>query len=83
MPAHTQKATGKPLLALLVTILTATLFMASLESNTDGDINAYCDVIAKKLDLCIQEKNLQIDSEMHDKHRTANTSLATADFVSR
>ena len=61
MPAHTQKTTGKPLLALLVTILTATLLMASCGNNTDGDLNAYCDVIAKNLDLGIPDTNLPID----------------------
>ena len=61
MPAETHKATGKPLLALLVAIFAATLFMASCGTNTDGDLNAYCDVIAKNLDLGIPDTNLPID----------------------
>ena len=61
MPTQTHKATGKPLLALLVAILAATLFMASCGTNTDGDLNAYCDVIAKNLDLGIPDTNLPID----------------------
>ena len=61
MPAQTHKATGKPLLALLVAILAATLFMTSCGTNTDGDLNAYCDVIAKNLDLGIPDTNLPID----------------------
>ena len=61
MPAQTHKATGKPLLALLVAILAATLFMASCGTNTDGDLNAYCDVIAKNLDLGIPDTNLPIE----------------------
>jgi len=61
MPAQTHKATGKPLLALLVAILAATLFMASCGTNTDGDLNAYCVVLAKNLDLGIPDTNLPID----------------------
>ncbi|GIR35927.1 MAG: hypothetical protein CM15mP49_13120 [Actinomycetota bacterium] len=35
--------------------------MASCGTNTDGDLNAYCDVIAKNLDLGIPDTNLPID----------------------
>ena len=60
MPAHTTKATGKPMVVMLATLLTVTLFAISCGSNADGDLNAYCDVVAKNLDLGIPDTNLPI-----------------------
>ena len=61
MPAYTRKATGKRLFVILAVFLSVTSLTASCGSNADGDLNAYCDVIAKNLDLGIPDTNLPIE----------------------
>ena len=61
MPAHTRKATGKPLSAILAVLLAVIPITTSCGSNADGDLDAYCDVVAKNLDLGIPDTNLPID----------------------
>ena len=61
MPAHTRKTNGKTLVAVLTTLLSLALFATSCGSNSGGDVNAYCGVIAKNLDLGIPDTNLPIE----------------------
>ena len=61
MPAYTRKATGKRLFVILAVFLSITSLTTSCGSNADGDLNAYCDVIAKNLDLGIPDTNLPIE----------------------
>ena len=61
MSSYTRKATGKIFFAIPAVLLIVTSLTTSCGSNTDGDLNAYCDVIAKNLDLGIPDTNLPIE----------------------
>lgn len=61
MPAYSRKTTGKHLFVILAVLLVAATITTSCGNNADGDLNAYCDVIAKNLDLGIPDTNLPIE----------------------
>jgi hypothetical protein len=58
---HNQKVAGRIPLILSSTVIAVLLIGSSCSSGTDGDLDAYCDVISTNLDLGNPDTNLPID----------------------
>ncbi len=61
MAAENPRFTIRRILTVLVTVILLSMTAASCGGKSDGDIDAYCDLISKNLDLGIPDTNLPIE----------------------